>query len=722
MRAVLLKKIELLAPAGSVEALNAAVSCGADAVYLGLKNFNARLRSANFTYAQFEDALRSLHSQGRRLYVAVNTVFEQREADRMYQTLKYLSKSGCDGIIVQDFGVVLMARSCFPALKIHSSTQMNVASSKAANLLSKEGVTRAVLARELSFEEIKAVRANTNIEIEVFVHGALCVSESGLCLFSSYLGGKSANRGMCTQACRRLYSRGGGSGYYFSPLDLQLLEKMPALVKAGVNAFKIEGRMKSADYVGCVVRAYRLALDVILGGGGDAGEEEAVRGSIAKAAELLKNDFARQKTVFHFDGSAGGAGEWLNPMRDGGTGVKLGVIGKVRNKDGLRLALIKRTVEDAGKVIPKAGDSVRIHRADDSERASHKVKYVENETDGAFWTDIPAGFAAGDSVYLVSVKEMSRRWAPLLQKDKDGKYASRQPGFEKAPSIKFPPAKKETQKCFPEGLYVSVSLVEDMYIAQSVKPQALILSASAGNITRLLNERKPLPFKAADTILSLPPFFAEGELAFYEPALDSLLEAGYSRYIVNNLAHIPLLKNKNAAIVCGPCLYTFNRFAVSFLSGHQLNFFVTPLENNRQNLERTFAVNERGGVFVTVFAYPRLFRIRASLRDSGDLYDFSEFSDQRGEVFRLVHEDGSSSVIPARAFSIVDKIPFLKYSGFKRFIVDFSGPALRKADYRAVMKAASEASVLNGASRFNWKDGFFQAENDERRPPAAGGH
>ena len=513
------KKIELLAPAGSVEALNAAVSRGADAVYLGLKRFNARLRSANFTYAQFEGALRGLHRQGRRLYVAVNTVFEQREADRMYQTLKYLAKSGCDGIIVQDFGVVQMARRHFPSLKIHSSTQMNVASSKAANLLSKEGVTRVVLARELSFEEIKTIRANTNIELEVFVHGALCVSESGLCLFSSYLGGKSANRGMCTQACRRLYSTAGiGSAYYFSPRDLRLLEKLPALVKAGVNAFKIEGRMKSADYVGRVVSAYRAALDALLSGG----EDEFVRDGMALAAELLKNDFARQKTVFHFDGlaAADGSDAWLNPAQDGGTGIKLGIISKVRNEDGLYRALIKHDGQADHLVPPKAGDSIRIHRADDSERATHKVKYIGNEANGGFWTDIPAGFTAGDSVYLINVKEMSRRHPPVLRNDGDGKHTSGQPGFEKAPLVKFPPVKKETLKSFPEGLYVAVSCIGDMYIAQSVKPLALILPASAENIKRILNEKKPLPFRAKDTILSLSPFFAEGDAAFYEEVLD----------------------------------------------------------------------------------------------------------------------------------------------------------------------------------------------------------
>ena len=182
--------IELLAPAGSPEALDAAVGEGADAVYLGLKNFNARMRSANFTYARFEAALRALRRVGKKLYVTVNTVFEQREADRMYQLLRYLSALGPDAIIVQDFGVLAMARSQFPDLKLHASTQMNVASARGCNALSRHGVSRVVLARELCLEELRLARAETNVELEVFAHGALCVGASGLCLFSSYLGGK----------------------------------------------------------------------------------------------------------------------------------------------------------------------------------------------------------------------------------------------------------------------------------------------------------------------------------------------------------------------------------------------------------------------------------------------------------------------------------------------------------------------------------------------------
>jgi len=194
---------ELLAPAGSIEALDAAIGEGADAVYLGLKCFNARLRSSNFAWNQFEAAVQSVHKLGKKIYVTVNTVLEESETERLYRFLSYLNKVKPDGLIVQDFGVVRMCQEFFPELELHASTQMNVESAAAANLLCKQGFKRVVLARELGLEEIKSVKANTNAQLEIFVHGALCVSESGLCLFSSFLGGKSANRGMCTQACRR---------------------------------------------------------------------------------------------------------------------------------------------------------------------------------------------------------------------------------------------------------------------------------------------------------------------------------------------------------------------------------------------------------------------------------------------------------------------------------------------------------------------------------------
>ena len=259
---------ELLAPAGNIEALDAAIGEGADAVYMGLKSFNARLRSSNFAWNQFEAAVQAVHRQKKKIYVTVNTVIEERETERLYRFLSYLDKVGPDGLIVQDFGIIRMCQEFFPNLELHASTQMNIASAKAANLMGKEGFQRVVLARELGLKEIQDIKANSNVELEVFVHGALCVCESGLCLFSSYLGGKSANRGMCAQACRRFYQAeyDGGieQGYYFSPNDLQLIEKIPDLVNIGVESFKIEGRMKSAYYTAICANTYRMAMDEYL--------------------------------------------------------------------------------------------------------------------------------------------------------------------------------------------------------------------------------------------------------------------------------------------------------------------------------------------------------------------------------------------------------------------------------------------------------------------------
>ena len=233
---------ELLAPAGNVEALDAAIGEGADAVYLGLKSFNARLRSSNFAWREFEAAVQSVHRLGKKIYVTVNTVCEESETERLYRFLSYLNKIGPDGLIVQDFGVIRMCQEFFPNLELHASTQMNVESAAAANELSAQGLKRVVLARELGLEEIRAVKEATNAQLEIFVHGALCVSESGLCLFSSYLGGKSANRGMCTQACRRIYNAEQSgtdvSGYYFSPCDLQLIEHVPELIRLAWTALK----------------------------------------------------------------------------------------------------------------------------------------------------------------------------------------------------------------------------------------------------------------------------------------------------------------------------------------------------------------------------------------------------------------------------------------------------------------------------------------------------
>jgi putative protease len=757
--------VELLSPAGTPEALDAAIACGADAVYLGLKTFNARLRSVNFAYSQLEAAVKTLHKQNRRVYVTVNTVFEERETDRMYQLLKYLASVGPDALIVQDYGVIEMVRRHFPSLKLHASTQMNIASARGAHLLSKHGVSRVVLARELSFDELTSIRGNTNTELEVFVHGALCVSVSGLCLFSSFLGGKSANRGMCTQACRRLYRTSEASddprlksesGYFFSPRDLQLIDRVPLLYEAGINALKIEGRMKSAEYVGTVTRAYRLVIDACASGG-----ETAIEDAVAKAEDILRGDYARRKTRFHFDRETmetapitpssplppspvppRATADYLDPKEDGGTGIRLGVIKKTRGSgDETAVFIPLRASAAEGGVAAltagvAAGDSLRFHRADDSRRETRKVMFTEREKSGV-WVSAPGGFEAGDVVYLIQRKTASRRYPPLLPKNLDS--FRKLPGRDNAPETELNAPGKKDLALFSEGLYAAVENIADLYIAQSVKTEAVILPFKKKNVRALLGiqavpagRRTALPYRPGEIIISMPPFFPESQAQAAEKDILRLVESGYTRFIANNIGQIAPLKKAASVIVAGPYLYAFNRYAAAFLQNAGLSFFVSPLEISRQNLERVFGGKsgteterretarikaQRAQVFLTIYARPKLFQIPGSLCD---VYDSGPFFDKEGGAFRLIDDDdnggprsGMSYVVPETPFSITDKIPFLKTAGWNRFILDFTPAPLKKLHYKTVMKAAAQNSVIPCA-RFNWKDGFYQAEGNRQ--------
>lgn len=253
--------MELLSPAGNREALVAAVSCGADAVYLGYTAFGARSYAGNFDDQQLKEAVEYAHERGRKIYVTVNTLVKQCETDDLCDVLELLVSTGVDAAIVQDLGVVRIARARFPELTLHASTQMTVTNAQGARLLGSLGFTRVVPARECSLKELRRM-ADTGVEIEAFAHGALCVAVSGQCLFSSMIGGRSGNRGRCAQPCRLPYRLDDGtSGYLLSTRDLMLIDRIPEMRDAGVYSFKLEGRMKRPEYVGVVTQAYRKALD-----------------------------------------------------------------------------------------------------------------------------------------------------------------------------------------------------------------------------------------------------------------------------------------------------------------------------------------------------------------------------------------------------------------------------------------------------------------------------
>ena len=247
---------ELLSPAGNMEAFAAAVKNGADAVYLGLTDFSARAGADNFDEHSLPDALSLCHSAGVKVYVTLNTLLRDREMPLMEQHIRFLAESGVDGVIVQDTAVAALVRSVAPELPLHGSTQMCIYSLDGALALKALGFCRVVLARELSLEEIRYIAEHSGMEIEVFVHGALCMCYSGHCYFSAVVGRNSGNRGRCAQPCRLPYE----GGHPLSLKDLSLLSHVEALKEAGVCSFKIEGRLKSAAYVGSVTAAFANAL------------------------------------------------------------------------------------------------------------------------------------------------------------------------------------------------------------------------------------------------------------------------------------------------------------------------------------------------------------------------------------------------------------------------------------------------------------------------------
>ena len=307
------KCMELLAPAGDMDALVAAVQNGADAVYLGAGQFNARRRAGNFDGAGLRRAVDYCHIRGVKVHVTLNTLVRQDELDALAGTIRLINDSGADAAIVQDFGAARAVREIAPEVELHASTQMAAHNFQAAQFLKAQGFDRMVLAREATFEDMEACAA-TGIDVEVFAHGALCVACSGQCLMSSLVGGRSGNRGLCAQPCRLPWRLDGREGYLLSTTDLCAIDDLDRLRRAGIRSLKIEGRLKRPEYVAVTVAAYRRALDALY-----AGRTEDNAAARAELRQMFnRGGFTRG------DGSGVREEELMYPERPNHIGVEVG--------------------------------------------------------------------------------------------------------------------------------------------------------------------------------------------------------------------------------------------------------------------------------------------------------------------------------------------------------------------------------------------------------------
>ncbi len=376
-------------------------------MYAGLQDFSARARAKNFSLAQMERMLAYAHGQNRRIYITLNTLVKEKELPQLVDTLAALAAMRVDGVILQDLAVARLIRNHFPSIPLHASTQMTIHNTPGVRMLEELGFQRAVLARELAVDEIAAIAASTPVEIECFVHGALCFSISGQCFFSSLLGGHSGNRGRCAQPCRRLYNHRGKEGHYFSTSDLSAIDLIPDLVKAGVKSLKIEGRMKSAEYVASVVEAYRTVLDA---------PEKSHKEALTAAKGILKYSFGRTPTK-GFLGSQQ-PDDIANPWQKGGTGRFVGQIKAVRGKN---LSFETRDplyVGDRLRAQPKsdmAGQAWTLR-----EMVVNRKKCMEAPAGSLVEVESPFNFTVGDSIYKVSSREAYTLSDSACQRRLDG--------------------------------------------------------------------------------------------------------------------------------------------------------------------------------------------------------------------------------------------------------------------------------------------------------------
>lgn len=412
-----MRHVELLAPVGSYEAMIAAVQSGADAIYLGGKSFGARQNASNFDKEELIKAVDYCHIRGVKIYLTVNTLIANDEFDEFKEFINFLYNIDVDAVIVQDLGALKYIRETYPEFEIHSSTQMTIHNLEGIELLKELGVKRAVLAREMSLSHIKNITENTDMEIEVFVHGALCISYSGQCLMSSLIGGRSGNRGRCAQPCRLPYKLidfqtkeeipNEEGDYILSPRDLNTVENLGSILDMGVASLKIEGRMKRPEYVAVVVAAYRKAIDMYREKGKIIIDNETKK--------ELTQIFNRKFTKGYLFGETGK--NLIGFERPGNRGVKIGkVVGYNKKNNKLEIELINEI---------QKGDGIRIKNKEKeigfkvNEIFKHN-KTIENGMKGdiveVYYKGIPLN--EGD-IYKTSDEALLRKAKESYQNEKN---------------------------------------------------------------------------------------------------------------------------------------------------------------------------------------------------------------------------------------------------------------------------------------------------------------
>ncbi|KXS56036.1 MAG: hypothetical protein AMR96_04935 [Candidatus Adiutrix intracellularis] len=695
-----LATVDLLAPGGSKAAWAAAVEAGADAVYVGLNKFSARTYADNFSLTELAGVIRESHRAGVKIYLAFNSLIKEGELGQAWRLLAACSELEPDALIIQDLGLNRLVASYFPHVPRHASTLTAVYSLPGLMTLVAAGFSRAVLARELALDEVASLAAHSPIGLEVFVHGALCFSFSGLCLMSSFLGGHSALRGGCTQPCRRLYQRGGRKEVFFSTTDLSAAPYLNELRRLPLASFKIEGRMKGPDYVSRVVRAYRMLLD--------APDRDWVY-ALAEAENILAGAPGRRTTGGFL--SSTGVGGPLAPLSVTTSGLKLGFLEPGPPGRG-RVTLLERPVA--------VGDRLRLQLGIGEVGAAFNLKGII--LNGEEVDEAPAGASvvlivpalSGQKGVLFKVasgrEERVFLASPLVRAVRGAvkNSSSMAHDFGSVPlELRVP--RGVSARCLvrrPE-FWLWLEKTEDLRDIGEFAAKKIILPLIPSNLRYFRRNRRHLKKEAARLVWSLPSLIFYRRQAELGQEVQDLAAAGFNDFMVANIGQINLLqrhvRDAVALKIWGDHhLGLLNHLAEAALADLGLVGATLSLEMDDETAGGFWSRPATLGRLVYLFGRPALFTSRFLLESRGN----SPFISSKGEKFYLTREGEGTIISAERPVFLAPLLKKPPLPGGVGFILDLRRephPTVRLRELKKILVGGGQSQ----GSAFNLKRSLF---------------
>lgn len=731
--------MELLAPAGNLESFQAAIEAGADAVYVGAPGLNARNHNKELGLERIAWMITQAHTCNRKIYIALNSLIREDDLDELISTLAFFKTITPDAVIIQDLAVLKLVNRFFPELTLHASTLFGCHNLESVKLCQQLGFSRVVVGRELSVAEIGHLARPRVLDIEVFVHGAMCYSYSGLCLFSSSQGGMSGLRGNCVQPCRRKYQvlgragqkkpQSSSSGYYFSMKDLSGLDFVSELKSRGVKSLKIEGRLRSAAYVYQVTKAYRTVID------SDHADQQK---AIETAREMLLGAMGRKSSSGFF--SHVSYDDLIAKNHSGNTGIHLGKVNQVHSADGVHTLYLKLKYDCA------VGDRLRVHFEDSGDRASftlrsimvndhpvdhgHKGEQValqlrgtaeafsENRIIHLYKVDTASAPAKAISAKKALHQLTKQQWRQI---NKDTRAAATRvlprPLPQKPVSLKTRrPVKNRGQARNKQyQLWLKIDQPEPVFGKPVLVPDRYLISMSKATLSAAGQIKKYLGKNMRSVVWSLPLVSHDRDSTLLRKRIKILLRSGYRSFQISHLSQRLLFDNNAVRLFGDYSLNLLNSVALSMVAemgfhGTQMAIetdkitISSAIENfqalRQQIREKTPRIEANFQLGITVFGSPPLFVSRAGVEQK---IKNKKVVSPKGEHFVVEQAEGLTVTRSLRPFSTLPYLNEMQAMGLSYFVIDLTGRKTTNKVLKELAQRLTGGATMSKLPTFNYR-------------------